>query len=328
MNTADTSTSRDSVTRLGVVRRSVRSEPMAEPLCNHAATRGASWITPPESGVIRCGPPAHATCRATVRPDPVKRRPPVIKRHSLPPPRHIHLAALLAGVSLAGCGPRPPRPMPPATTHDPKLEAEAMRAVGGTLDFSGRHVLSEGDQILSAHIVSDFDVVQNELGVPVKRQVSIVVIVKKADGSCEWDNVWFSQKHMGGGSYGGLRGEGLNDKSMMPCPSATTPAGGGNSAAGDAGRPTGRTSITVVGSDPSDNKPLDPAQIDEVVASLGPTADAGCKAYVREVCVRARGEQGLVACKTYGQSIKDLASSPQGPSMCKTMLDSLSPAAQ
>jgi hypothetical protein len=236
------------------------------------------------------------------------------------------VATLVAAV--ASCGPRPPRPMPPATTHDPRLEAEAMRAVRTTLDFSGRNVVSPADQILSGHIVSDFDVVQNELGIPVKRQVSIVLIVKKADGSCEWDDVWFSQQHMGGGSYGMLRGEALNDKSVMPCPAATTPAGGGNTAAGETPRPASRTSIAVVGSDPSDTKGLDQAQIDAAVAGLGPTADASCKAYVREVCTRVRGEQGLSTCQTYAQSLKDVASSTQGPSMCKAMLDGLSPAAQ
>ena len=203
-----------------------------------------------------------------------------------------------------------------------------MRAVRTTLDFSGRNVVSPADQILSGHIVSDFDVVQNELGVPVKRQVSIVLIVKKADGSCEWDDVWFSQQHMGGGSYGMLRGEGLNDKSVMPCPAATTPAGGGSSAVGETTRPAAGTSIAVVGSFPSEGKGLDKAQIDEVVASLGPTADAGCKTYVREMCARVRGEQALLSCKTYGESLKDVANSAQGPSMCKTMLDSLSPAAE
>jgi hypothetical protein len=208
------------------------------------------------------------------------------------------------------------------------MEAEAMRAVRGTLDFTGRPVVRDADQILSAHMVSDFDVVQNELGVPVKRQVSIVLIVKKADGSCEWDDVWFSQKHMGGGSYGMLRGEGLNDKSGMPCPAATTPAAGGNSAAGETTRPAARTSIAVLAPDPSDSKGLDRAQIDEVVASLGPTADAGCQAYLREMCTRQRGEQSLLTCKTYGESLRDVATSPQGPSMCKTMLDSLSPAAE
>jgi len=210
-----------------------------------------------------------------------------------------------------------------------------MRAVRTTMDFAGSPVVKNADQILSAHIVSDFDVVQNELGVPVKREVSIVLIVKKADGSCEWDDVGFSQQHMGGGSYGRLRGETLNDKSVMACQSATAPAAGddsaaaGSSAAGETTKPPARTSISVVAPDPAtDSKGLDRAQIDEVVASLGPTADAGCKTYVREMCTRQRGEQSLLTCKTYGQSLKDVATSTQGPSLCKTMLDSLSPAAQ
>ena len=203
-----------------------------------------------------------------------------------------------------------------------------MRAVRTTMDFAGSPVVRNADQILSAHIVSEFDVVQNELGVPVKRQVSIVLIVKKADGTCEWDDVWFSQQHMGGGSYGRLHGEALNDKSVMPCPAATTPAGGGNAAAGETTQPAARISTAVAAPVPSDGKGLDQAQIDEAVAGLGPTADAGCKAYLREMCARLRGEQSLLTCKTYGESLKDVATSPQGPSMCKTMLDSLSPAAQ
>ena len=199
-----------------------------------------------------------------------------------------------------------------------------MRAVRGTLDFSGRPVVRDADEILSAHIISDFDVVQNELGIPVKRQVSIVLIVKKADGSCEWDDVWFSQQHMGGGSYGRLRGETLNDKSVMPCPAEGTPEAGGISAVGAAPRPAG----SAVVADPAASKGLDQAQIDEIVASLGPTADASCKAYVREACTRARGDQSLAACQQYAASFKDLASTAQGASMCKSMLDGLSPAGQ
>ena len=56
MNTANTSASRDSVTRLGVVRRSVRSALMVEPWCNLTATSGATRITP----ATRRGPLASA----------------------------------------------------------------------------------------------------------------------------------------------------------------------------------------------------------------------------------------------------------------------------
>ena len=74
------------------------------------------------------------------------------------------------------------RPMPPTVAHDPQIEAQAMRAVRGTRDGIGLDVVNEDDQILDAHIVSDFHVVQNELGIPVKRVVAVALVVKKASG--------------------------------------------------------------------------------------------------------------------------------------------------
>src|SRR4051812_67779 len=135
----------------------------------------------------------------------------------------------VAGLSLlaAGClvifpacvGMLADRPMPNAVNHDPQLEAEATRALRGTRDTIGMDIVGESDQILGARIVSDFMVTQNELtGAPTKRAVNIALIVKKADNTCHWVNVQFSQQHMGGGSYGGLHGDGLLERSGMPCP--------------------------------------------------------------------------------------------------------------
>jgi hypothetical protein len=228
------------------------------------------------------------------------------------------------------------RPMPPTVTHDATLEAQAMRSVHGTRDGLGMDVVKDDDQILEAHIVSDFHVVQNELGIPVKRVVAITLVVKKASGQCEWDNVVFSQEHMGGGNYGGLHGEGLNDRSGIVCPDAapaTGPAapdatGAVATPAAPAGpaapSPEAKGSTPPPAADPSTTtKGLEPAQIDAAVDSLGPKADANCKAYVREVCSRQRGPQSLPACQHYATSLGALASSAQGPTVCKSMLDGL-----
>jgi hypothetical protein len=230
---------------------------------------------------------------------------------------------LIASVAAACGGPMHMRPMPPTVARDPQLEAEAMRKAHYAKSGLGMEFIKETDDVFAAHVVSEFRPVQNELGIPVKRLVAITVEVRKPDGSCEWDNIVFSQKHMGGGTYAGLTAEELNDRAGMPCP-GTSPAAAPSEPAVAASAPpavataTGGNAPAAVG--------LEPAQIDEAVASMGPKAHPQCKAYVREVCRRQKGPHSLAACQRYATSMQAVASSPQGPSACKSMLDALPPA--
>jgi hypothetical protein len=167
----------------------------------------------PVVGGEACAPPIHGKGA-------------FMSQHGLRPSLNARLSApLLIACVVAACGPMHMRPMPPAVARDPQLEAEAMRKAHYAKSALGIEFIKETDEVFAAHVVSEFRVVQNELGIPVKRLVAITVEVKKPDGSCEWDNIVFSQKHMGGGTYAGLTAEELNDRAGMPCPGASTPAG-------------------------------------------------------------------------------------------------------
>jgi hypothetical protein len=229
--------------------------------------------------------------------------------------------------------------MPPVVAHDPALEADAMRVGRSAKDPLGMQPVKDSDQVLSARIVSDFHVVQNDLGIPVKREVAITLGVKPVQGQCYWVNVVFAQDHMGGGSYGGLHAEGVNDKAAMPCPTDGTTTTDAPAAAADPAAPasaqsaaspaspaapaspTGAASPAAAAADA--NAGVKPADIDAAVDSLGPQAASDCKAYVREVCTRQKGPQSLMACKKYAESLGTLASTAQGPTVCKSMLSGL-----
>ncbi len=98
----------------------------------------------------------------------------------------------LAGLTFAGfvvgCGPMAKRPMPPTVMRDAQIEAQAMRAVHGTRDGIGLDVVKDDDQILEAHIVSDFSRRPERAWhslFPVKRVIAVALVVKKASGQCE-----------------------------------------------------------------------------------------------------------------------------------------------
>jgi hypothetical protein len=243
----------------------------------------------------------------------------------------------LLGTATA-CGPMHVRPMPETVMHDPELEAQALRAVRHARDGLGLDAVKDSDQMLAAHIVSDFHPIQNELGIPVKRMVAITVETKRADGTCVWVNVVFSQKHMGGGQYGALYAEGMNERGGMECPGAAAGAGaGGATAAGGTAVATadpapGGPAAAPARRGPSPDevaaatKGLDDEQIDESVKLMGPKAAPKCKAYVREVCRRQQGPQSLTACQRYAQSMANVAATPNGATACKSMLDGMPPA--
>jgi hypothetical protein len=208
--------------------------------------------------------------------------------------------ATLALVSLPACAAHIlTRPMPPVVQQDPTLEKDALRAVRDAEDrLYRKKIIADGDEPLSARIVSGFRVARNEYsGVPTSRGVDMVVIVKMADQSCRWMRVEFTQPNMGGGQYGELRGALMDEQAKMNCPNPDADA-------------------------PSPITPEQQRQIDAIVATFdGDPAE--CKSYIREACKREQGANRVEQCKSYADSMKTMSGGVLGGPACKSALSSL-----
>jgi hypothetical protein len=208
--------------------------------------------------------------------------------------------ATLALVSLPACaGQILTRPMPPVVQHDPALEQDALRAVREAEDrLRRKKIIGEGDEPLSAHIVSGFRVARNEYtGVPTSRGVDMAVIVKMADQSCRWMRVEFTQPNMGGGQYGELRGALMDEQANMNCPNPGDDA-------------------------PSPVTPEQQQQMDAIVATFDKEPKE-CRMYIREACKREQGSNRVEQCKGYADSIKTMSGGLLGGPVCKSALSSI-----
>lgn len=214
-------------------------------------------------------------------------------------PRALALMTL-ALASLPACaGQILTRPMPPVVQHDPALEQDALRAVREAEDrLRRKKIIGEGDEPLSARIVSGFRVARNEYtGVPTARGVDMVVIVKMADQSCRWMRVEFTQPSMGGGQYGELRGALLDEQAKMSCPSPAA-------------------------DEPSPVTPEQQQAMDAIVATFD-NDPKECRMYIREACKREQGANRVAQCKSYADSMKTMSGGLLGGPACKSALSSI-----
>ena len=209
--------------------------------------------------------------------------------------------ATLALVSLpAACAIHPLiRPMPPVVQQDPALEQDALRAVRQAVDrLAHNKIINEGDEPLSARIVSGFRVARNEYtGVPTSRGVDMVVVVRMADQSCRWMRVEFTQPNMGGGQYGDLRGQLMDETALMNCPNPEADA-------------------------PSPVTPEQQKAMDEIVATFD-KEPSECRQYIREACRREQGANRVEQCKSYADSMKTQSGGLLGTQVCKSALASI-----
>jgi hypothetical protein len=215
------------------------------------------------------------------------------------PSRALGLVTLALATLPACAGQILTRPMPPVIQHDAALEQDALRAVREAEDrLYRKKIIDEGDEPLSARIVSGFRVARNEYsGVPTARGVDMVVIVRMADRSCRWMRVEFTQPNMGGGQYGELRGALLDEQAKMSCPSPE----------GDA---------------PSPVTPEQQQQMDAIVATFDKEPKE-CRMYIREACKREQGANRVEQCKGYADSMKTMSGGLLGGPVCKSALTSI-----
>jgi hypothetical protein len=214
--------------------------------------------------------------------------------------RGLELAALaLVVLPACGAGQVLTRPMPPVVQHDPALEQDALRAVREAESrLTRKKIIGEGDEPMSARIVSGFRVARNEYtGVPTSRGVDMVVVVKMADQSCRWMRVEFTQPNMGGGQYGELRGALLDEQAKMSCPNPEADA-------------------------PSPVTPEQQKAMDEIVATFDKDPKE-CRMYIREACRRETGANRVEQCKSYADSIKTMSGGLLGSAACKSALSSI-----
>jgi len=208
--------------------------------------------------------------------------------------------ATLALVSLPACaGQIMTRPMPPVVLQDPALEHDALRAVREAESrLTRKKIIDEGDEPMSARIVSGFRVARNEYtGVPTSRGVDMVVIVKMADQSCRWMRVEFTQPNMGGGQYGALHGALMDEQAKMNCPNPEADA-------------------------PSPVTPEQQTEMDAIVATFDKEPKE-CRMYIREACKREQGANRVAQCKSYADSMKEHSGGLLGGQFCKSALASI-----
>ena len=213
--------------------------------------------------------------------------------------RALGLTTLALAAMPACAGQILTRPMPPVVQHDQALEQDALRAVREAEDrLYRKKIIDEGDEPLSARIVSGFRVARNvNTGIPTSRGVDMVVIVRKADQSCRWLRVEFTQPNMGGGTYGELRGALMDEQAKMNCPSPE----------GDA---------------PSPVTPEQQKEMDAIVATFD-NDPKECRTYIREACRRETGSNRVAQCKSYADSMKTMSGGLLGGPACKSALSSI-----
>jgi len=118
-----------------------------------------------------------------------------------------------------------------------------------------------------------------------------------ADQSCRWMRVEFTQPNMGGGQYGDLRGQLMDETALMACPNPEADA-------------------------PSPVTPEQQKAMDEIIATFD-KEPSECRQYIREACRREQGSNRVEHCKSYADSIKTQSGGLLGTQVCKSVLASI-----